>query len=145
MISDTDLASYNALTGSQGVVKLPQRSLIKMTGADRATFLHNFCTADIKGMADEATGEAFILDGKGKTIGHVLLLNSPSTLWLSGVGAQSERLIEHLDRYIIRDDVQLEDVTNAPARPRDTRPRIRLRFTRSGRCNVQLARLYGLQ
>ena len=57
--------------------------------------------------------EAFILNGKGKTIAHCHVLNVGDFLLLHTPAPVADLLIEHLDRYIIREDVQLEDLTEA--------------------------------
>jgi folate-binding protein YgfZ len=55
--------------------------------------------------------EAFILDAKGHVLGHVLVFCGPSSVILDSVPGQSERLIGHLDRYIIRENVEIHDRT----------------------------------
>ena len=114
---------FSALTKSAGFVRLPSRTLVRVTGADRASFLHNFCTADVKSLGPGKATEAFVLNGKGKIISHVLLLSLEDQIFLSGVGQQASELIQHLDRYIIREDV------------RSTGPigRLRFVFCRRGR------------
>ncbi len=100
---------YERLSADAGFLAAPDWSVIKLTGADRSKFLHSFCTADINAMVAGQVREAFVLNGKGKTIGHVNVLNLPDCLMLVGPGDQSAGLMQHLDMYIIRDDVQLED------------------------------------
>jgi len=102
-----------ALTDAAGLVELKDWTTIQLTGEDRVALLHNFCTADIRGMEDGSVREAFILDGKGKTLGHVWVLKQVDRIWLSTTPGQAERLIDHLDRYVIRDDVVFQDLTDS--------------------------------
>lgn len=90
---------------------LRDRSQIEVTGADRATFLHGFCTNDIKSLRPGTGCEAFFTNIKGRVVGHAFVFATEHALWLDMVPGQAERLIAHLDRYLIREDVQLLDRT----------------------------------
>ena len=96
-----------------GLIDVSDRTLIKLSGADRATFLHNMCTNDIKKLSPGTNVEAFITDVRGKTVGHVTVLCTDDALYLETVRNQSETLINQLDRYVIREDVQLQEVAAA--------------------------------
>jgi len=93
------LQQYEQLNNGSAFVRLDS-TVIEITGNDRQTFLHNFCTNEIKG-----------LDAGGKTIAHMHVLNTGDSLVLHGVAGIGPVLMEHLDRYIIREDVQLADVS----------------------------------
>src|SRR5690606_4691273 len=80
--------------------------------ADRAAFLHNMCTNHIRDLVPGGGCEAFFTDVKGKVVAHAIVLaGKDETLLLLLSPGQIERLLPHLDRYIIREDVQLADVT----------------------------------
>jgi tRNA-modifying protein YgfZ len=73
------------------------------------------CTADVLKLPVGGQCEAFLTDVKGKIIGHGVVLSEAEQLTLITVPGQGERLIAHLDRYIIREDVRLTDATAAVA------------------------------
>lgn len=102
---------YEALRAGCGVVKLTDWSSITLTGNDRQKFLHNFCTNDIKRLRPGDSCEAFILNVKGKVLGHGIVSCRDGELVVFGEPGQAETLIAHLDRYLIREDVQLRDAT----------------------------------
>jgi folate-binding protein YgfZ len=77
-----------------------------LTGSDRVKFLHGFCTADIKRMLPGELREAFVLNTKGKLVGHVQVLCGPDGLELVTWPGQATVLREHLDRYLIREKVE---------------------------------------
>ena len=104
---------YKRIVSGKGYLEIPDWTVIQLTGEDRATFFHGFCTADIKGMTQGQVREAFVLNGKGRTIGHLNVLCLPESLLLIGPGGQAAELMSHLDMYIIRDDVQLLDQSSA--------------------------------
>ena len=103
---------YDSLTKSSGYVELSERSFVSINGEDRRKFLHSFCTNDIKELADGNACEAFVLNEKGKLLGYVHVVANDTELLLTGHGQQSQVLIQHLDKYIIREDVELSDRTD---------------------------------
>lgn len=106
---DALLADYQALTDAAGVVDCGDFAQIEMTGADGVAFLHNMCSADIRSLAPGAGCEAFITSAQGKTLGFVFVFRDSQRLTLLTAPGQAETLIAHLDRYLIREDVQLTD------------------------------------
>ena len=63
------LGEYQRLVTGTGFVEMP-RTRIVVTGEDRHSFLHNFCTVDVKSLQPGQCAEGFVLNGKGKLIGH---------------------------------------------------------------------------
>ena len=53
-----------------------------------------------------------MLNEKGKLLGYVHVVANDTELLLTGHGQQSQVLIQHLDKYIIREDVELSDRTD---------------------------------
>lgn len=102
---------YQALKLGRAIVELAGWSSISVTGADRQPFLHNFCTNDVKRLVPGENCEAFFTNVKGKIVGHGVLHCSDEEVVFVGVPGQGQRLVEHLDRYVIREDVQLRDTT----------------------------------
>jgi folate-binding protein YgfZ len=102
---------YAALCKGCGLVELADWSSVTLAGSDRQTFLNNFCTNDVKRLQPGENCEAFLTNVKGKIVGHGLITCREDELVLITVPGQAAALIEHLDRYLIREDVQLRDTT----------------------------------
>lgn len=102
---------YAALRDGCGVLKLDNWSSITLTGSDRQKFLHNFCTNDVKRLRPGDACEAFFLNVKGRILGHGIVSCRNDEIVVFGEPGQAETLIAHLDRYLIREDVQLRDTT----------------------------------
>ncbi len=94
------------------VFDVSDRTQIELTGADRAKFLHGFCTNDIKLLTPGQGCEAFLTNIKGRVVGHVFVFATQTSLWLDTVAGQGESIIPHLDRYLIREDVQFVSRTD---------------------------------
>lgn len=105
---DTSI-EYQALTTGAGFVDFRGRTLIELTGADAASFLQGFCTNEVKRLNPGQGCEAFITSVQGKVLGHVIISREEERIVLETVAGAAERLMPHLDRYIIREQVVLAD------------------------------------
>ncbi|HVX12305.1 MAG TPA: glycine cleavage T C-terminal barrel domain-containing protein [Pirellulales bacterium] len=102
---------YRALTEGAGLVDFSHRTRIEVTGDDRASFLHNLTTNDVKGLSAGGGCEAFLLDTRGHVVGHVFLISIAErrSIVIETVAGENERLLGHLNRYLIREKVELHD------------------------------------
>lgn len=111
MFDEATLSQYRALKDGAAVSDI-DNCLVQLTGSDRHQFLHNFCTNEIKELSAAGVCEAFILDGKGKILFHVHVLNGQDAMFLHSVANDADAMIEHLDKYLLRDDVQMSVSTD---------------------------------
>ena len=105
------LADYRALADGKGFWQLPDWTSVAIQGHDRTSFLNNFCSNDVTPLEPGETCEAFLTDVKGKVVAQPLVICRPHDLLLITVPHQAQAIITHLDRYILREDVHLEDTT----------------------------------
>ena len=89
------------------------RGLLRVTGKDRHDFLNRISTQRVKGVAPGESVHAAFLDVKGRVVGDALLFARPEDLLLQVEPEVVEPLRAHLARFILRDQVQLEDVSTA--------------------------------
>ncbi len=110
IVPDHDfLAEYEALSTAAGLVDFGKRTLIEIGGEDRARFLHNLCTNEIRKLSPGAGCETFLTNVQGKILAHVLVFSGPDSLILETVPGEAEKILAHLDRYLIREKVTLTD------------------------------------
>ncbi len=93
------------------VIDLSGRGRIKVTGEDRARLLHAMTTNHVQQMQPGDVVYAFFLDAQGRILADAHLLCFEDHFLLDVAPASRAFLLEHLDHYIIADDVELEDVT----------------------------------
>lgn len=108
MLPPDQLAHYQALRTSAAYAPL-SRTQIALTGGDRATLLHKFCTQDVLSLRPGQGSEAFICNVQGKIVGYVYFFVGEESIALDSAAGQAEALVGHLDRYVIREDVQFAD------------------------------------
>lgn len=104
-------SEYAAACSSAALFDLSDRTQLEITGGDRAKFLHNFCTNDIRSLQPGQGCEAFVCNVQGKTLGHVFVFASPDSLVLDTVAGAAPGLLKHLEKYHITEDVAFADRT----------------------------------
>ena len=102
-------ASEAAAMATSAVV-CPVHDMIHIvaTGKDRAKFLHNFCTNNIKAMQPGDVCEAFFTDVKAKILAHGYVLATETSLHIMMLPGNQNAILKHLNRYIITEDVCIE-------------------------------------
>jgi tRNA-modifying protein YgfZ len=91
---------------------LSVRAKLRVTGADRIRFLNGQTTNDVRKAGAEATQESCMLNVKGHLDAHVFLSATPNHIWIDADQELRELLQTRLERYVIADDVTIEDVTD---------------------------------
>src|SRR5436853_7942674 len=94
---------------------LSARAKLRVTGADRIRFLNGQTTNDVRKAGPEATQESCVLNAKGHLDAHIFLLATPNDIWIDADGELRQQLQTRLNRYVIADDVTIEDVGDAYA------------------------------
>ncbi len=108
-LSPDEMAQYDALTRHVGLVDLGHRTQIELTGPDRAAFLHNLCTNEVRKLSAGAGCETFLTTVQGKTLAHGFIFAGPESLVFETVAGQSAAILKHLDHYLVCEQVSLVD------------------------------------
>jgi tRNA-modifying protein YgfZ len=103
---------YEALRAYAGWIDLSARGKLRLTGEDRARLLHAMSTNQIKDLPPESGVYAFFLNDKGHIQADAYIYNLGESMFLDTEPETGPLLYDHLDRYIIADDVTLEDETS---------------------------------
>ena len=106
---------YEALRNRAAWMDLSARGKIKLTGEDRARLLHAMTTNHIQQLTPGSGCYAFFLNDKGRVLADSNVLCRPDYFLLDVEPETRQPLYQHLDRFIIADDVTLEDATDAIA------------------------------
>jgi folate-binding protein YgfZ len=101
----------SSLLHNAGIVDVSDRGRIRVTGEDRARLLHAMTTNHIQQMKPRDMVYAFFLNAQGRIQADVWILCYDDHFLLDTEPATRQGIYEHLDRYIIADDVTLEDIT----------------------------------
>jgi folate-binding protein YgfZ len=90
---------------------LSSRVKLRVVGTDRLRFLNGQLTNDVRNATKTIALEACVLNAKGKMEAHLFAHANGDSFILDADPALRSTLQERLERYIIADDVQIEDVT----------------------------------
>jgi folate-binding protein YgfZ len=93
-------------------VDLSARAKFRVTGKDRFRFLNGQITNDLRKASDAVAIEACVLNAKGKLNGHIFVAAFGETFLVDTEPDLRETLRRRLERYVIADDVEIEDVTD---------------------------------
>jgi folate-binding protein YgfZ len=108
-------SGYVALREHAAWLDLSARGKIRVTGEDRARLLHAMTTNQVEKLKPGEGCYAFFLNAQGRILCDVNLLCFENYILLDTEPETHQKLYEHLDRFIIADDVTLEDVTDQTA------------------------------
>ncbi len=107
------MKGYEQLRESAAWHDLGGRGKIKLTGEDRARLLHAMTTNHIQQLQPGQGCYAFFLSAQGRILGDSNILCFAGHFLLDTEPEIAEKIYEHLDRFIIADDVTLENLTPA--------------------------------
>jgi folate-binding protein YgfZ len=85
------------------------RTKLELRGRDRAAFLNNFSTNDIARLPAGSGCEAFLTNGQGKILARLLVYALPDALWIDADSGLAGKIIGHLSRYQIGEEVEFLD------------------------------------
>ena len=91
---------------------LSERAKFRISGADRFRFLNGQITNDLRKANETSAIEACILNARGKTDAHLFVSASGESFLVDAATDLREKLKLRLERYVIADDVQIEDVAD---------------------------------
>src|SRR5438552_1002586 len=94
-----------------GLADRSERVRIEVSGPDRAKFLHNLTTNDVKRLAAGCGCEAFVTSPQGKTMAYVIILAAEDRIWVRSDPGGMELALPHLHKYGVLDDVTIDDCT----------------------------------
>ncbi len=92
------------------------RGKVELTGKEAAMFLNNLCTNDVKDMPLGAGCEFFLTTAKAKVVAYgsvyqIRLGDGRPALWLDLEPGTAEKVIQHLDHFVISEQVEFADRT----------------------------------
>jgi aminomethyltransferase len=104
-------AGYEALRTGAAWLDLSPRGKIIATGEDRARLLHAMTTNQIQQLQPDEGCYAFFLNAQGRILADANVFCRQDDLLLDVEPETREPLLQHLDKFIIADDVTLDDAT----------------------------------
>ena len=102
-------AEYRALSDGPALVDRSYRGLLEITGADRASWLHNLTTNEVKNLLPGQGNYAFACNAQGRILFDVNIVVRADSIWVDLDRAYLDFARAHFDKYIIIEDVVVGD------------------------------------
>jgi aminomethyltransferase len=106
---------YDALRGGAAWMDLSARGRIVVRGRDRARLLHSMTSNEVKKLTPGSGCYAFLLSPQGRIQADLLLFCFEDHFLIDTEPELREKVQKHIRRYIVADQVELEDVTASTA------------------------------
>jgi folate-binding protein YgfZ len=111
----TLLKEYTAARTGAALFDRSSAAKIELAGPEAAIFLHNLCTQDVKKLTDGEGCETFLTNAKARVVAHgavsCLHWQGHPVYWFDTEPGQAERVLQHLNHFLISEQVELADRT----------------------------------
>ncbi|WP_257448067.1 CAF17-like 4Fe-4S cluster assembly/insertion protein YgfZ [Archangium lipolyticum] len=104
-------AEYRAAREAVALHDATYREALRITGEDRASFLHGMVTQEVKGLASGAATYAAMITVKGAMVADARIVRRETDLLLDLEPGMGAKVREFLEKYLISEDAELHDAT----------------------------------
>jgi folate-binding protein YgfZ len=102
-------SEYESVVKSVGLFDLADRAMLQFTGDDRLSYLQGMLSNDLRLLKLFEGQHAAILTQQGKVIADVRVLCSLNSYYLDFWEPLKDKILNHLTRYLVADDVEIHD------------------------------------
>ena len=103
---------FRALLEGAAVFDLSWQAKLVLSGEDRVRWLNGMVTNNVRDLALNHGVYSFVLNPQGRNLGDLVSYNRGDYLLVITDCEQAPKLAEVFDRYIIMDDVEVEDISD---------------------------------
>jgi len=107
------VAEYSALRESVGLVDTNFRGFFSFTGADRQRYLNAMLTSNVRDLKAGQGAVGLLLNPQGHILAEVEIFATEQSILAGSLAMIRERTFSTFEKFIIMDDVTLEDVTDS--------------------------------
>lgn len=100
---------YHAVRQSAGIIDLSHRAMLQFSGPDRLSFLQGMLSNDLRALRMFEGQPAALLTQQGKVVADLRVLCAMNSLYLDFWEPLQEKIITHLNRYLVADEVEIQD------------------------------------
>jgi tRNA-modifying protein YgfZ len=110
-ISAAATDQYRALQEQAGILVREDRGRIVLRGADRKAYLQGLLSNDITALRQDDWCYATLLTAQGRMISDMRVFDVGEAILMDLARPVTSPVAEHLDKFVITEDVSVEDVT----------------------------------
>ncbi|MGH7822338.1 MAG: hypothetical protein ACREQ9_21455, partial [Candidatus Binatia bacterium] len=109
------VAEARAARSAAGLFALDFRARLRLNGADRASFLHNLLSNDVASLRPGSGCYATILTQQSRVVSDTNVVCAEDEVFLDLEVSRKDRAREHLEKYLVAEEVEIEDLAPAEA------------------------------
>ena len=106
---------YESIRRAVGFLDLSNRAVLEFTGADRLSYLQGLISNDLRVLSSGEGIYAAFLTQQGKVLGDCRVLAKDDSYILDLWEPLKPRILDHLNRYLVADEVEINDLTDGYA------------------------------
>ncbi|MFQ5738978.1 MAG: YgfZ/GcvT domain-containing protein, partial [Acidobacteriota bacterium] len=110
-LDSTLLAQYQSVRETVGLLDYSSRGKIRVSGPDHVSFLHSMISNDVRELEEWRGRYATFLTPRGKMVCDFYFYKLPDFVLIDLDSSLLSRMMETLGKFIIMDDVSLEDAS----------------------------------
>lgn len=111
MTTDIDITARHALHEGALVLRAPTLGTLAITGKDRQTWLNGLVTCELAARRVGDGTYGFAVGKNGKLLAELFIILDVDRILIGLARDRIELLAQHFDKYVIMEDVTIEDVT----------------------------------
>lgn len=100
---------YQAVRNAAGLCDLSHRAMLQFTGPDRLSFLQGMLANDLRSLRMFEGQQAALLTQQGKVVADTRVLCAMNSFYLDFWEPLKDKILTHLNRYLVADEVEIED------------------------------------
>ncbi len=113
MITDVNLAPRRALHEGALLLRAPTLGTLAITGKDRQTWLNGLVTCELATCRSGNGVYGFAVGKNGKLLAELFILLDDDRILVGLPRDRVELLAQHFDKYVIMEDVTIEDISTS--------------------------------
>jgi folate-binding protein YgfZ len=106
---------YRRASEAAGIFDLAFRSALRFTGDDRQTFLHNLLSNDVASLVPGTGCYATLLTQQSKVVADAYVFCERESIRLEIDRTLQAQARAHLEKFLVADDVEIEDLSDREA------------------------------
>ena len=106
-----DAAEYGTVRSAAGWLDLADRTLLSVSGPDSGEWLQGMLSNDVKALGEGEGIAAAVLNIQGKILADVRVFRTGDAFLVDLDEPLAAGVLEHLDRYLIADEVEIADLS----------------------------------
>jgi len=104
-------AEYVAIRQGATLLDMGWYNMLRVSGSERVDFLQNMLSNDVESLSEGDGTHSAALSFRGQMLADMVVLYERDSLLLVVDGGRGQNLLRHLNRYLVADDAQIDDIS----------------------------------